>query len=486
MAPRPAPATPLADGYRDVAAQILAHARADGYDAAWRKLAHLADRIGARPAGSKALERAVAWAAQAMKDDGHDVRLEEVKVPHWVRGAERARMVAPFTEELAMLGLGGTVATGKKGVTAPVMVVTSFEDLEARAAEAKGKIVLYDVEMPAWNPVDEHGYGKVALYRWRGASAAAKHGAVGVMIRSLTARSLRTAHTGSLGYDDKLPKVPAVAISTEDTERIRRLIDAGDEVKVELVTSGKWLPDATSHNVIGELRGREAPDEVVVLAAHLDSWDVGQGAHDDGGGCAAVMQALTALRELGLQPRRTIRVVLYTNEEHGLSGAAAYAAAHTEALGQHVAAIELDMGIFAPLGVDVDAGAGWSRQPTDAELARQAARVADMADVLSLLAPLGATRARAGHGGADITPLAEAGVPALGFAMDTSTYFDYHHTEADTLDKVDPVHLRDVTAAVAVLAYVLADLPGRVGAAADVDPAGAGGGAGAGAGASGS
>ncbi len=456
-------ATPIADGYREVAASILAHARADGYDGAWTKLAHLTDRIGHRLSGTKALERAVAWASQAMKDDGHDVRLEEIMVPHWVRGVESGALVAPRAEPLAIIGLGGTVATPKGGLTAPVVVVTSWADLEAKQGQVKGKIVLYDVAMPPWSEEHGTGYGDVVFYRWAGASAAAKHGAVGAMIRSVTARSMQTPHTGAMGYADGVAKIPVVAISVEGAELIHRLVDAGDEVKVKLVTSGKYLPDAKSHNVIGELRGRELPDEVVVIGAHLDSWDVGQGAHDDGGGCAAVMQALTALRELGLQPRRTIRVVLFTNEENGIKGGKGYFAAHADEVAQHVMALEMDGGVFAPLGVEVDAGNPWGRDATIEEQVRQTGRVQTMADIATLLAPLGAGRAKAGHGGTDISPLAEAGVPAVSIEVDARTYFDYHHTAADTLDKVDPALLQDNVAAIAVIAYVVADMPGRLG-----------------------
>ncbi|MCA9675299.1 MAG: M20/M25/M40 family metallo-hydrolase, partial [Myxococcales bacterium] len=477
-APPAAPATPIADAYRDVAAQILTRARGldgDGGGAgAWAKLAYLTDRIGNRLSGTKALDRAIAWATQAMKDDGHDVRTEQVMVPRWIRGAESVTLTAPEPRDVVAIGLGGTVATPKGGVTAPVVVVTSWEDLEARKDQIAGKIVLYDVPMPAWTEADGNGYGAVVKYRWAGATAAAKHGAVGMMIRSVTEHGMRLAHTGSMGYDDKVKKIPAVAISVEDAAMIHRLTDAGEQVTAKIVTSGKFAADVASANVIGELRGREHPEQVVVLAAHLDSWDVGQGAHDDGAGCAAIMQALTVLRELGLQPRRTIRVVLYTNEENGVRGGEAYAAAHKDELADHVMAIEMDLGGFAPWGVEVDDGVGFGATATDDQTARQARGVARMADVVTLLAAIGADRAKPGHGGADISALGEAGVPALGLWTDDRTYFDYHHTEADTLDKVDPAALADDVAALAVIAYVVADMPGRLD---DAPEAGADGGA---------
>ncbi len=443
----PAP-SPIARDYGAAAAKILAAARADR--AAYAKLTHLADRIGARLAGSPALERAVAWAAGAMKDDGHDVRTEPVTVPHWVRGLERAAIVAPVERPLVVIGLGGTVATPKGGLTAPVVVVRSWDELERQAARVRGAIVLYDVAMPAWSEDKGSGYGEVARFRSRGPSRAAALGAAGVLMRSVTARSLRTPHTGALHYDPAQPKIPAAAITVEDAELIARLAAAGP-VTVRLQLEPQQLPDAQSANVIGELRGRERPDEIVVIGAHLDSWDVGQGAHDDGAGCVQVMQAITILRKLGLVPRRTIRVVLFTNEENGLRGARAYAEAHGGELPRTVLAVEADSGGFAPRGFSVE---------TKPEVApRVLARVTQIA---ALLGPLGRIKVTAGHSGADLIPLIPAGVPGIGFVTDGRHYFDYHHTEADTLDKVDPAHLADGVAALAVLAYVAADLPDRL------------------------
>jgi hypothetical protein len=460
--PAPPPAPSFVDPYRELAAQILDAARTPAaIDAGFARLQHLTDKIGARLAGSKALDKAIAWAAQVMKDDGHDVRTEKVMVPHWVRGTESAKLTAPYEKDLAILGLGGTVATPKGGVTAPVVVVTGWEDLEAKKDQLKGKIVLYDVAMPQWSEEGGTGYGTVVAFRWAGAIQAAKLGAVGALVRSVTARSLATPHTGSMGYEDGVTKVPTAAVTVEDAELIHRLVDAGEEVKVKLVLSGKTLPDVESANVIGELRGSELPDEVVVIGAHIDSWDVGQGAHDDGAGCVAVMQALTTLRTLGLTPRRTIRVVLFTNEENGLRGARAYAEAHADEIGKHVMALEMDIGAFAPVGFGVDDGVEGDARTAEQEARRQRI-VARVAEIAALLAPIGATRGEAGHGGADIAPLAAGGVPALGLMVDTRTYFDYHHTEADTLDKVDKKLLADDAAAIAVIAYVVADMPGRL------------------------
>jgi carboxypeptidase Q len=442
------PPSPVARAYGDAAARIVAAARADR--GAYEKLAHLTDRIGNRLAGSAALERAIAWAAQAMKDDGHDVRTEPVMVPHWVRGLERAAITAPIERPLVVLGLGGTVATPKGGLTAPVVVVRSWAELEQQAERIKGAIMLYDVALPPYDDEKGSGYGEVAQFRTRGPSRAAQLGAVGVLMRSVTAHSLRTPHTGALRYDDAQPKIPAAAVTVEDAQLIARLAAQGP-VAAHLELSPQLLPDAASANVIGELRGRERPDEVVAIGAHIDSWDVGQGAHDDGAGCVEVMQALTVLRRLGLQPRRTIRAVLFTNEENGLRGARAYADAHKDELARTVLAVEADSGGFAPREFSVEI------KPERAP--RVLSRVAQIAALLGRIGPI---QVKAGDSGADLSPLAPAGVLGVGLHTDDRHYFDYHHTEADTLDKIDPALLADGAAALAVLAYVAADLPERL------------------------
>jgi carboxypeptidase Q len=447
-APAAATATPLADRYREPVGKIVATAHADR--GAYQKLSHLTDRIGNRLSGSPGLERAIAWAAQAMKDDGHDVHTEKVMVPHWVRGAEAAELTLPIARPLRVLGLGGTVATPKAGITAPVVVVHDWAELDAKQAQVKGAIVLYDVAMPKWTEEKGAGYGETVPYRGAGASRAAKYGAVAVLVRSVTAHSLRTPHTGAMNYADGVTKIPALAVTVEDSTLIARLAADGP-VTVHLRSEGQMLPDAVSANVIGELRGSERPDEIVVIGGHIDSWDVGQGAHDDGAGVVIMMQALTTLRTLGLTPRRTIRVVLFTNEENGVRGGRAYAKDHAGELAKTVLAVESDSGGFAPLGFSVQA----SSEIQD----RVKARVTDIA---SLLAPIHASRVILGHSGTDIGPMAPAGVPEIGLDVDGRTYFDIHHTEADTLDKVDPAALADDVAAVAALAYVVADMPERI------------------------
>jgi Zn-dependent M28 family amino/carboxypeptidase len=439
-------ATPIADQYRDVASRILAAAQAD--TGAWQKLGHLTDRIGHRLSGSRSLDQAIEWAQAAMKADGHEgVRAEKVMVPHWVRGPESAALIAPVERPIAVLGLGGTVATPRRGLVAEVVVVRDFDEMEKRAEEVKGKIVLFNHPMPAYSEEKGPGYGEAVVYRGEGPARAAALKARGVLVRSVTARSLRSPHTGATHYAEGQKPIPAAAVSVEDAELISRLAAAGEPVKLRLLLSGRRLPDAPSANVVAELRGREKPDEVVVISGHIDSWDVGQGAHDDGAGCVIAMQALTVLRKLGLTPRRTIRAVLFTNEENGLAGAHQYVTDHTAELPRHVMALEADSGAFQPRGFEVEGSEAALRQVTD---------------IATLLEPIGGQRARAGHSGSDVGPMGVAGVPRLGLWMDRSTYFDYHHSEADTLDKVNPRDLALDVAAVAVIAYVVADMPERL------------------------
>jgi carboxypeptidase Q len=431
--------------YRPAANKIIDAALAD--EGAWKKLAHLCDRIGARPSGSAAMKQAAAWAKQALEADGHEnVRLEEVKVPHWERGAEKATLLSPVARSLSLIGLGGTVPTPRNGITAEVVVAPTFDALEALGDKVKGKIVLFSFRLDPVPPGKFPDYGTGAGYRGNGPSRAAKLGAVAVLTRSLATRSLRSPHTGALRYDPKVPKIPAAALATEDADLLVRLAEAGDQVKVRLELASRVLPEATEANVLAELRGREKPEEIVLVGAHLDSWDVGQGAHDDGAGVAMAMQALTVLRKLGLTPRRTIRVVLFANEEVAGRGAQGYADRHRQEVPRHVAAMETDTGGGRPLGLSVPAG------KPGVEILRQ---------ITALTARIGADRAgEAGHPGADLRPL--EGVPLVSYDVEASSYWDFHHSQADTLDKVDPGDLRKNVASLAVAAYVLADMPGRL------------------------
>lgn len=437
----------------DSAARRIIEAARTG-DGAYKKLERLCDDIGHRISGSPQLTQALEWAAATMKADGHEnVRIEPVTVPHWVRGRESLAMIEPRAYDLHMLGLGGSVGTDPGGLTAEVVVVADEAELEAKAAQVPGKIVLFNNPMPKFDPVHGSGYGKTVRFRGRGPQLAAAKGAVACLVRSVTARSLRSPHTGATNYGTATKKIPAAAVSTEDADMLARLTERGTKVRLRLSMDARTEEPAPSGNVVAELRGRELPDEVVVIGGHIDSWDVGQGAHDDGAGCVTSMEAITILRKLQLIPRRTIRVVLYTNEENGLAGGKAYAQTHAAELSKHVAAIETDSGGFRPLGFGVSVG----------DAARTARAARRLGELLRSLRPIGATHAEEGGGGADISTLAPAGVPMLGLNVEGSTYFDYHHTHADTLDKVDRRDLADGAAAMAFLAYSLAEMPGRLG-----------------------
>jgi carboxypeptidase Q len=447
-APPPAAPTPIADAFREVASQILTA----GLDStgAFDKLAYLTDRIGNRIAGSKRLEQAVAWSARSMTGEGHEnVHAEKVMVAYWERGEFSLEMLSPAPQGLSATALGLSPATGKNGVKAEVVVVGSFDALQALGqAGVKGKIVLFNHVMPRYTSEAGTGYGEASTYRTRGPAAAAKLGAIAALTRSATARSLRTPHTGVTIFEAGQPRIPAAAVSTEDADLVARLAATGPVI-LKLVLGAKDHGKVPSANVLGELRGRERPHEIVLLGAHLDSWDVGQGAQDDGAGCVTMMEAMSIFRRAGLRPRRTIRVVLYTNEEHGMDGALSYAREHADELSNHVAAIESDGGSFEPVGLSYEG------KLDDRAYAR-------LADLVTLLAPLGATTLKVGHSGTDLIPLGPAGVPRLSHTTNGATYFDYHHTDADTLDKVDPKLLQTNATMMAVVAYVLAEMPERL------------------------
>jgi carboxypeptidase Q len=442
------PPRPLDLDYRETAGRLIGAAMVDtaGYD----RLAHLTTRIGHRLSGSSGLERAVTWVAAQMKADGLDnVRTQPVKVPHWVRGRESAHVVAPVERPIAMLGLGGSIATPPDGITAPVVVVGTFAELDELGADkVKGRIVLYDMQ---WE-----GYAQSVTYRVSGASQAARLGAVAALVRSVTPRSLYTPHTGVLNYAAAAPRIPAAAITVEDAAWIRRMTATGQEVRVQLRMEAETRPDADSANVMGEIAGVERPDEVVVLGGHLDSWDVGEGAHDDGSGVVAAWQAVALMKQLGLTPRRTIRVVAWTNEENGTRGGDAYRDALGTAVDKHVAAIEMDEGAERPVGF------AYSILGTGTSAPRVISATAKLREIARLLDGIGAGAIDLGGGGTDIGPLMRTGVPGFGLITVNERYFDWHHTNADTFDKIDLQDFRRCIAALAVMAYVLADMPGRL------------------------
>ena len=442
----------LAATYRDRAGAILGAALVD--QEGWDKLVYLTTKIGHRLSGSPQLEAAISWAAGRMREEGLEVTVQPVKVPHWVRGEEHAEIVAPVRRRIAMLGLGSSVGTPPAGIEAPVLGVESFEQLEALGrAEVEGKIVAYCVP---WK-----GYGKTVEYRVFGASRAAKLGAVAVLVRSATGSSLSTPHTGNLRYDPEQPKIPAAAITVETAEWLKRMKALGEQVKVHLVMGAQTLPEADSANVIAEIPGSEKPEEVVVMGGHYDSWDVGQGAHDDGAPCMAAWQALRVIQKLGLKPRRTLRVVLWTNEENGVAGGKAYRAAlgdAAEVVKNHVAAIEMDGGMEQPaaFGLTLNGIEAESQDPVFL------AALAKLREIGSFFAAIDAAEVHTDGGGVDIGPLMADGVPGLHLDTVHEHYFDWHHTEADTLDKVDPQSFRRAVGMLAVMGYVLADMPDRL------------------------
>ncbi len=428
----------LTEHYREAANKLIDAALADhgGMD----KLAYLCDRIGNRLSGSVNLEKAVAWAAGQMKQDGLvNVVTPLVKVPHWVRGNESASLVEPVNKPLTILGLGGSVATPKKGVTAQVVPVSSFDELDKKGKAVEGKIVLFNVPY--------EGYGRSVTYRTSGASRAARLGAVAMLVRSITPVSLQSPHTGALEYAAGIARIPAAAVTLEDALMIQRLVDAGNNVVAHLEMEARTLPDADSANVIGEIPGREKPEEIVVIGGHLDSWDVGAGAQDDGSGCITALQAVALIRKLGLHPRRTLRVVFWTNEENGGAGGEAYRDWVGDQVKNHVAAIEMDGGAEKPSGFGIS-----GRSDLQGMLGR-------VREIGRLLERIDAGSVQPGGGGADISPLMRDGVPGLAVRTAGTHYFDWHHSRADTADKVKLEDLRANIAAMAVMAYVLADMP---------------------------
>jgi hypothetical protein len=432
----------LADQYREPAARLIDAALADqgGMD----KLTYLCDRIGHRLSGSAALEHAVSWAAAQMKADGlTNVVTPRVKVPHWVRGNESASIMEPVARPLTILGLGGSVATPKRGITAEVVPVSSFEELDKKGRAAiEGKIVLFNTPY--------EGYNRTVIFRTAGPSRAARLGAVAALVRSVTPVSIQSPHTGALEYVAGFPKIPAAAVTIEDALLIQRLSDAGNQVTVHLEMEAHMLPDADSANVIGEIPGRERPDEVVVIGGHLDSWDVGAGAQDDGSGCITALEAAHLIHELGLQPRRTLRVVFWTNEENGGAGGDAYRNWAGDTVKNHVAAIEMDGGAEKPTGFGLSANG-------DLQGILQRLR-----EIGGLLERVDASSIQLGGGGADIAPIMIDGVPGLALRTVGTHYFDWHHSRADTVDKVKIEDLRLNIAAMAVMSYVLADMPGSL------------------------
>ncbi len=429
---------PLTVQYQSTAKQIIEAGLADS--TAFNRLAEMCDTFGPRFSGTQNLEDAIDWCLAELKKDGFEnVRGEPVMVPHWSRGKESARVISPRPYELHMLGLGGSVGTPSGGIHAEALVVTSFEELKEKNAEAKGKIIVFNA------PFTE--YRQTVMFRMNGAIEAAKAGGIASLVRSVAPFSMQTPHTGVMNYDDNVTKIPHAAISIEDAEMLQRIQERGESIEIELKMEAQMLPDALSRNVVAELVGTEHPEQIVVLSGHIDSWDVGTGAMDDGGGCFASWQAVRILKELNLRPKRTIRIVFWTNEENGMAGVKTYRDQHEAELKNHLIAMESDEGTFAPEGFSF----------TGSEKA-----MALFEEFSPLLKPLGADRLKWGAGVSDVMHLLSEGVPVMGLDVDREKYFWYHHTDADTIDKLDIAEFNRCAAAMAIMAYVIADMPERL------------------------
>jgi carboxypeptidase Q len=419
-------------------------------DYAYRQVAHLTENIGARPSGSAQAHAAAEYVAGELRKLGLEVRLQPVAVPHWVRGAETAglveypAMVPGTTQKIVLTALGGSSATPAEGITADVVTVNTFEELAALGRDkVAGRIVLFNEifdKQKAAAGMAFAAYGEAVRYRGAGPKAAADLGAVAALVRSVGNADYRLPHTGF-----SFPAgIPAGAVAAEDADLIVHLAAEG-KVRMHLTLTPQKLPDETGYNVIADLKGSEHPEQIVVVSGHLDSWDLGTGAIDDGAGVVIAMETAEILQRLHLRPARTLRVIAWMDEETGGAGSKAYSAEYTNEFPHHIAAIESDAGAAHPLGFDVKGA------PAAIEALRP---------VQSVLLSVGATvfQPTTYPPGADIAAMSEAGVPAFGVMQDGRTYFNYHHTAADTLDKIVPAELRENAAAMAVLAYALTNM----------------------------
>ena len=427
---------------------IKAAALADDY--AYHQVAHLTENIGPRPSGSLQAKAAVDYVADELRKLGLDVHLEEVKVPHWVRGAETAQLIeyagqSPGTsQKIVLTALGGSTSTAADGITADVVVVNNFDELKALGHDkVSGKIVLFNEifdKQKAAGGMAFMAYGEAVRYRGAGPKAAADLGAAAALVRSVGSADFRLPHTGF-----SFPAgIPAGAVTAEDADLISHLYSQG-KVRMHLTLTPEKLPDATSYNVIADLKGSEHPEQMVVVSGHLDSWDLGTGAIDDGAGVVVAMETAEILQKLHLRPRRTLRVIAWMDEENGGSGSQAYTKDYSSEFQRTMAAIESDSGAAHPLGFDA------RMTPAAADILKPA---------LNVLQSIGANvlQPTTYPPGADISAMSDAGVPALGILQDGRTYFHYHHTAADTLDKIVPAELRENAAAMAVMGYALASM----------------------------
>jgi carboxypeptidase Q len=451
--PTPTPtATPVVFSPQTLADVKRLQQAALSSDYAYRQVAHLADNIGPRLTGSAQAAKAVEYVSGELKAIGCEVQLEKVMVPHWVRGEETAALVQwpgqaeNTTQKIVLCALGGSVATPNDGISAEVITVKNFDELKAMPRDkVAGKIVLFNYPFDKRIAAEGRGgeaYGEAVVYRGDGPSAAARQGAIACLIRSVGGADYRIPHAGQTKYADDAPKIPAGAVAAEDADLIVDLVKQGP-VKMKLVLTPQTLPDVESANVIGDIKGSEHPEQVVIVSGHLDSWDLGTGAIDDGAGVAVSMEAANLIRKLHLTPKRTIRMIAWMNEENGSAGSKQYAKDHEKDWANHFATMETDNGAGHPIGLNIKAKAEVKAmlKPVAAILQESGAGMLSLAE----------------HAGADIEPMEKAGVPAFAPIQDSRFYFNYHHTPADTLDKIVPKELAENSAVVAVWAYAIAN-----------------------------
>ena len=420
--------------YKDISLQIISNTLTDS--TAYKRLAYLCDTFGPRLSGSKNLENAIDWLLDEMEKDGLDnVYGEKVSVPTWIRGEESVRILQPFKKELSMLGLGGSISTPRSGITAELIVVDDWDDLDAHSQDVKNKILLYNAPFET--------YGETVGYRYFGAVKAAKYGALASLIRSIGPWSMDTPHTGVMTYEGAIKKIPHAAITMEDAMMLGRLYDRGEKIIIRLDMEARTVSDRWSRNIIAEIKGSTYPEEIIVVGGHIDSWDVGQGAHDDAGGCIAAWEVIRLIKAMGLKPKRTIRCVMWTNEENGLKGSIVYKDMHNDELDNHIVAIESDGGVFSPEGF----GLTGSKETWEI-----------IEKIHQLLVPIGSNILSKGGRAPDIAILNDQGIPAMSLKVNSDRYFWYHHTAADTFDKVDFNEFNRCIATMAIMSYVIADL----------------------------
>jgi Zn-dependent M28 family amino/carboxypeptidase len=453
QSPAPTPAPSYSPQLVAELRQVQQAALASDY--AYDQVAHLCSNIGPRLSGSSQAAAAVEYVANQLRQLGLEVQLEKVMVPHWVRGVETGELVefegqAPkTTQKIVLTALGGSLSTPAEGITAEVVVVNNFDELRALGRErVAGKIVLYNARFD--KQLAEQGfafdaYVQAVAYRGTGASEAARLGAVASLVRSVGSADYRLPHTGALRYLDDVPRIPAGAAAAEDADLMAYLAAQG-RLRMHLTLTPQTLADAESYNVIADLKGSEHPEQVVIVSGHLDSWDLGTGAIDDASGVAVAMQTANLIKQLRLKPKRTIRVIAWMNEENGLRGGLAYAKDFAAQITNHLAAIESDSGPGHPTGIS-----GHASNPA-IEMLRPLAQILQSQGA-GILRPAQTAQ------GADVSPLDAAGVPTWAPLQDVRKYFDYHHTAADTLDKVNRRELAENAAVIAALAYTIASLP---------------------------